>query len=276
MIAASVPSETLLNFDHLQASRLLVPFENSTLQIALVGCGGTGSWLAPHLARLAKLITETTSAAVDLRFIDPDSVEEVNCYRQNFCQAEIGWNKAQALAARYGLAWGVDIRASAAPFELASLNSPGAAPRSIIVGCVDNAAARREIANVAEKTRSWWLDCGNHHSAGQVLLGSGAPHPPNPFKLPGFCSWLPLPTVQHPELLEDAPAPLEGRAASCARAALAGAQGLTINATVAALAADMLHRLLITKDLTHYAVYLDLAAGSMRAKYITPKELEAK
>lgn len=275
MITCAAPSSNLLNFDHLQASRLLVPIDGP-LQIALVGCGGTGSWLAPHLARLALLLGETTNHPIDLRFIDPDTVSEVNCYRQNFCMAEIGESKAQTLAIRYGLAWGVEISASAAPFELASLHSDTRPARRILIGCVDNPAARRDLDRVAKETRAWWLDCGNHHSAGQVLLGAGHARPDDPFKLPGFCSWLPLPGAQHPELLQDEqPAfATDARPLSCAEAALAGAQGLTVNAAVASLAADMLHRLLITKDLDRFAVYLDLAAGSMRAKYITRKELE--
>ena len=44
-------------------------------------------------------------------FVDPDFVERKNIPRQNFCDAEVGYPKAQTLAARYGLAWGVEIRA---------------------------------------------------------------------------------------------------------------------------------------------------------------------
>jgi len=46
---------------------------------------------------------------VRLAFWDYDAVEEKNIFRQNFCEAEIGTNKAETLARRYGLAWGIEI-----------------------------------------------------------------------------------------------------------------------------------------------------------------------
>lgn len=269
MLTCTVPNTAFLNFDHMQACKLLLPVSNAnTVQIVMVGCGGTGSWLAPHLARLASLLGEN-GLVVDLRFVDPDVVEEVNCYRQNFCPAEIGQNKGLALASRYGAAWGVPIGAVLARFDKAVMKYNNYQDLRIVVGCVDNAAARRKISKVVTDEGAWWLDCGNHHDAGQVLLGSGKSKPSkDPYQLPGYCAWLPMPSEQHPELLEDVVEPELPAVMSCAQAAMAGAQGLTINATVAALAADMLYRLLITKDLDRYAMYVDLAAGSMRSKYI--------
>jgi len=274
MITCNVPSTNLINFDHMTASKLLLPSGNAnTVQIALVGCGGTGSWLAPHLARLAKLLNDQNKA-VDLVFIDPDAVEEKNCYRQNFCFAEIGQNKAETLAHRYGFAWGVEIRALAVPFSAAAIATSEYMGTRLIIGCVDNAKARKSILDVVEHAPYWWLDCGNHHDAGQVLLGSGLARNADAFRLPGFCGWLPMPSLQHPELMQDEVA-LEdiAPALSCADAALAGAQGLTVNATVAAIAADYLYRMLITKDLEKFATYVDLAAGSMRSRYITSAEV---
>jgi len=281
VITAHVKSSDFIDLDHLNARRLMLPL-NDGFQVALVGCGGTGSWLAPHLVRLARLLIESTGVQMDLRFIDPDTVEAANCYRQNFCEAEIGQNKAQTLARRYGTAWGVDVRPVPALFsEAAIATGASASIRRLIIGCVDNAAGRRAIKK-ATHSSTWWMDCGNHHSAGQVLLGVGGQRPDDPWRLPGLCSWLPLPSMQHPELLEDEatyPQPLpEGRGVdnlSCAEAALAGVQGLTVNATVAALAADLLYRLLITKDLTRFAVYVDLESGATRSRFVTPAEVLA-
>ena len=274
MITALVKSSDLIDLDHLNARRLMLPL-NEGLQIALVGCGGTGSWLAPHLVRLARLLIESTGVQVDLRFVDPDTVEAVNCYRQNFCEAEIGLNKAQTLARRYGTAWGVDVRPVPALFSEAAIATEGSSPRRLIIGCVDNAAGRRAIEKASRNSMAWWMDCGNHHSAGQVLLGIGGRRPDDPWRLPGLCSWLPLPSVQHPELLEDEAVSTASPLLSCAESALAGAQGLTVNATVAALAADLLYRLLITKDLTRFAVYVDLESGATRSRFVTPAEVLA-
>lgn len=273
MITATVSSKSLLNLDYVSACRVLMQsYERLTL--ALVGCGGTGSWLAPGVARVARLVGETLHKEVRVHFIDPDVVEAQNVYRQNFCEAEIGENKAETLAMRYGLAWGLEIEAWPSPLRaLGSHQLSGG--MMVFIGCVDRAQGRRELQTIAQHG-GWWLDCGNHQSAGQVLLGSGGSQPGDPFKLPGFCSWLPLPTHWHPELLEDEPEEAYPAASllSCAEMALQSSQGLAINQRVAAEATDYLVRLLLTRDLSRFATYIDLASGSSRSMYITPEILK--
>jgi PRTRC genetic system ThiF family protein len=263
-------STSPIDLSYVNALRLLLP-ASETITLALVGCGGTGSWLAPTVARVARLLGEAQHKKVNLFFIDPDMVEPKNVYRQNFCDAEIGRNKADTLALRYGAAWGLDIRAIPERFspKMQIGNS-----LLILIGCVDNAAARREMAKaMSGKARAWWLDCGNHRAAGQVLLGCGASRPENPFEFPGLCSWLPMPTIQHPELLEDAAEDGPDLAGmSCAEMALQDSQGLMVNQATAAQAGDYLVRMLITQDLRKQATYLDLASGSVRSKYITKGE----
>lgn len=189
-----------INLDYLHACRLLFPNADK-MDLVLVGCGGTGSWLAPSIVRVARLMKEQFGKLVNILFVDPDVVEAKNCFRQNFCEAEIGLGKADALAWRYGLVWGVEIAAIKEKLEASKITLFG--QQSILIGCVDNAEARQFIKKAAVSYRAWWLDCGNHQSAGQVLLGSGMRLTGNPFQLTGFCSWLPLPSDQHPELLEE-------------------------------------------------------------------------
>jgi PRTRC genetic system ThiF family protein len=256
-----------LNLDYLNARRLLVS-NSGTVTLMLVGCGGTGSWLAPSVVRIARLLKEQFNKAVDVYFIDPDHVEEKNCFRQNFCNAEVGRNKADTLAWRYGLAWGVEIIAIAGKLETCRIDLMNRG-LAVVIGCVDNAAARRTIAETVKMYRCWWLDCGNHQSSGQVLLGSGLERPENPFQLMGLCSWLPLPTDRHPELLDDAPAiKRTDENLSCAEMAMRDSQGMAINQRIAAEASDYLVRMLLTKDLCKHATYIDLASGSAKSKYI--------
>ena len=85
--------------------------------VTLAGCGGTGSFLALHLARLAYHARERHGLDVRLAFVDPDVVEEKNVGRQNFCPAEVGQPKAQRLMARYNRAFGLSIRAHVGRFE---------------------------------------------------------------------------------------------------------------------------------------------------------------
>lgn len=258
-----------LNLDYAQSARLALPMVDR-IGLVLVGCGGTGSWLAPGVVRVGRLLAEKFGKEVTITFFDPDVVEEKNVYRQNFCQAEIGRNKADVLAYRYGLAWGMEITAMEKAFE------PGMWARSrvnILCGCVDNPMGRKAIRQALTQG-DWWLDCGNTKSYGQVLLGAGGSRPEDPFALPGLCSWLPLPSERHPELVdvwEGAPQiekPAESL--SCADMAMLDSQGLAINLRVAAEATDYLVRMLLTKDLRKMSTYMDLESGSSRAVYITP------
>lgn len=263
-----------INLDYANARRLLLPaFDEAHL--VLVGCGGTGSWLAPAVVRIARLLEERFNKLVKIGFVDPDTVEEKNVYRQNFCEAEIGRNKAEALAWRYGLAWGREIVAARENFSEKML---GTRRLTVVLGCVDNAAARREI-DVAVKefypgALGWWIDCGNERNAGQVLAGCGAKPSKGVEQLTGVTAWLPSPAVQHPDLLESTPMRSGESGLSCAEMALADAQGMTINQRMAAEAADYLARMLITKDLRKFATYIDLESGTSRSRYITDEAMK--
>lgn len=256
-----------IDLDYANAAKLLLPASDS-VTLALVGCGGTGSWLAPSVARVARLLSEKYHKEMQVYFIDPDQVEAKNVYRQNFCEAEIGLNKAAALAFRYGTSWGVEVTAIQAKFAAVMVES---AWLNVVIGCVDNAAARKDIFGaVNNKARCWWLDCGNSQSSGQVILGSGTKRPVgDPFELPGFCSWLPTPVVHHPELLvaeRESAAHEDGL--SCADMAMQDSQGLAINQRIAAEAADYLVRMLLTHDLRKWVTYIDLASGTTKSRYI--------
>lgn len=268
MITATVQATDLLNLDYLKACRVQLPQHQRT-RLVLAGCGGTGSWLAPGVARVARLLREL-GQEVEVHFVDPDQVEARNVYRQNFCDAEAGRSKAECLAMRYGLAWGLEITAHVC--RVGEVNFGLRDALMVLVGCVDNAAARREIWQAAKYQAAWWIDCGNEKSNGQVCVGCCGPRPKDPFSIPGLCAWLPSPAEQHPELVEDslmATLPGGEGGMSCAEMALADAQGLGINQRVAAEAADFLIRLLATKDLKRMATYVDLAGGSARSVYVT-------
>ena len=260
-----------IDLDFANSLKLILP-EQREIQLILVGCGGTGSWLAPAIARVGKILIERFQKAVEIIFFDPDRVEEKNTYRQNFCSAEIGKNKAEALAERYGFAWGIEIKAVEKFFSGDVMRHYGGL--RVIIGCVDRASGRKEIMD-AIGNGCVWLDCGNTRSYGQVLCGVQPNHNAKPFAIPGYCGMLPLPGVVHPELVtvgEDLePSFTKDNGLSCAEIALLDSQGLAINQRMAAGAADYLVRMSITKDLRKYATYIDLESGTTQSKYITEK-----
>jgi PRTRC genetic system ThiF family protein len=257
----------------------VLPGDTARVGITLIGCGGTGGWLAPSLARLARLMIEE-GKDVSLMFCDPDTVEEGNLMRQNFCAAEIGLNKAVTLGARLAAAWGLEITAVPERFGAQSHLSHRLRlfndSLRVIVGCVDNAAGRKRMA-ASVGPRSWWLDCGNSESAGQVLLGNLTTDREmrQAFLSPQVCVGLPAPHVQASDLLVARPEEMARRATSCAEMAAANAQSLMVNQRVAAEAGDMLLRFLGGR-LRRMASYFDLESGSASARYITQEECRRK
>jgi PRTRC genetic system ThiF family protein len=279
------------DLSHLNASPLKVtlPEHHNALKLFLVGCGGTGSWLAPHLVRLARFLRETRQARVQITFIDPDTVEMKNVFRQNFGEAEVGGFKAELLALRYAAAWGTAIEVHATLFDKRMVQLEYG-DLGVIVGCVDNAAARRSIAETLTQDanmrsaeglpRLWWLDAGNGKDTGQVLFGAARnarqlqhafPYLPDQ----SFCVNLPAPDLQHPDLLETRPDETMSQqprgAISCAEMALMGDQSPSINAMVANVAATYLWRLFADpKGLTMFATYCNLNVLSTCSRFITP------
>jgi PRTRC genetic system ThiF family protein len=261
-----------LNEDALYARSILLPVVKS-ITLHLIGCGGTGSWLTPHLARITKLLLDVHHLGVKLVFWDHDTVEEKNIFRQNFCEAEIGLNKAEALARRFGLAWGIEIIAVGLPFsrDVMYRNNLGArysdSSIPVFITCADNNKARQDVAKTCSETYGWWLDCGNLKTAGQVSIGRGLPpREPSPLRFPSMTTWTPLPSVQFPGILQDVAETrkdeVDYSGMSCADIALVDEQGLSINHAIASTAAAMLMKLLVTKDLQHHCAYVSIDSGA--------------
>jgi PRTRC genetic system ThiF family protein len=253
--------------------------------LLLVGCGGTGSFAALHLARLAYEARRSNRPKLRLIFCDPDRVEEKNIGRQNFCPAEIGQAKAMALASRYNLAFGLQIGAIVGVFASNwLLNNWYNGSRNgllVVVGCVDNPAARESIARffsgdaIARNRNAWWLDAGNSEHAGQVLIGNSLMAEPVIDPLLGRCVMLPLPAVQEPGLIVNSQLSMvNDEALSCAELTALNAQSLMINQVMAGWIGVYVYRLL-AHDLDIYQTWLDLRGGNVRSVAITEGQAAA-
>jgi hypothetical protein len=122
-----------------------------------------------------------------------------------------------------------------------------------------------------------WLDAGNGRNSGQVLLGNAL----RPEQLrqafdraAGVCHALPAPSLQRPDLLTAAPAPVGRPRRDCARAVNDGEQGRTINQVMAALVAAYVERLL-DGSCGWMATYVDLDAGLLRCVPAEPGQVAA-
>ena len=269
----------------------VLPKEHAKIKIYLVGAGGTGSFAAPAIARLAYELKER-GKTVDLTIVDHDRVERGNIPRSNFCQAEIGRFKAQTIAERLSLAWGLEVGYANEKFDyekhLKPDNSNSYRQITILVGCVDNHLARTEIhRSLVESERFvatdapgvWWIDGGNGKFSGQVLIGSTIRKcgVGDCFTTASICRKLPAPSLVHPELLEnqDTPPRREAPRLSCPELVRLGEQSLNINSRVAVEIGEMLTALLLTNNLRRFAAYFDLESGTGRSLYCTPETVES-
>ncbi len=259
---------------------VVMPVEYNSVRFIVVGAGGTGSFVIPAIARLIYELKQQHNKSAEMLIVDPDIVETNNIPRSNFCFAEVGRYKAQTLAERVSSAWGIETSFSCEKFDpekhLKASNSDYR-NLTIIVGCVDNYLARREMHRALDEFRSygdasriWWIDGGNGKASGQVLLGSTTKHLrlDQYFTGTSICQALPAPSLQHPDLLE--PERIEAKSdASCPERVRLGEQGLNINQRVAIEMVEILSSLLLARDLRRFAVYFELESGTTKSLYST-------
>lgn len=156
------------------------------VKILMLGAGGTGGHIAPHLYRLLYSLKRP------VRFIlcDGDVVEEKNLVRQNFTPADLGENKARVLAERYSTVFGLETEYVPSFVEdeeqLGSLLEPGylwmrqpghaynvrVSELVILIGAVDNNKSRQLCHRMFYRaTELIYLDSGNGEFTGQVVCG---------------------------------------------------------------------------------------------------------
>ena len=251
----------------------------SAFRLVLVGCGGTGSFLASHIARL--LAGSTLAKGVsEVVFVDGDTVEGANIGRQLFSLGDLGQNKATVLATRYNRSYGLDIRY--VPEYLADDNAYDLLKTTfktptLLLGCVDTAATRKKILTytkrlAGERAALWWLDAGNGRLDGQLVLGSTRSVSKIRTGIGAyFVEYLPYPPLIYPELVDLAQDLEEPR--SCAELLAAEVQSLNVNAYIAGLAAELLRRFL-AGELTTNIVRFDLGSFTTVANPITDTWLE--
>jgi len=247
--------------------------ENGSIMV--VGCGGTGGFVAERICRLAM------GQERRIILVDHDCVEERNVGRQNFYREDVGKFKAQALAERLARQFDREIVYLTQRIEDINYNVRG----TLTIGCVDNAKARERVKVACYESRGiswithsycaiggWYIDAGNGEHSGQVLIGNAfwreSQHGFD--QISGLCEKLPLPTVQQPALLAPESQTKRRRDGSarlttgyCAARVARQEQSPVINAMMADTVAVFVHKLL-SGELQWMGAYLDLERGSIR------------
>ena len=237
------------------------------VKIVMLGAGGTGGHIAPHLYRLLYALERP------VRFVicDGDKVEEKNLVRQNFIPADLGENKAKVLAERYASAFGLETEYVPAFIEdrngLKQLLTPGVRrgneqgrlrEQVILIGAVDNNRSRRLCHQVFQETEDLiYIDSGNGEHTGQVVCG---------VRRAGRTVCRPVGSV-YPDILRDTDKfPTE---LSCAEASVSAPQSIAANITAATIVVDMLYNILITGE--NRARQATFAANSVNVRPVLPK-----
>lgn len=252
------------------------PFQDR-ISVLLIGCGGTGGYVAPHLVRL-----RAVGNIQSLCFVDPDIVEQHNLNRQNFVAADLGRPKAEVLAQRYSAAFGVPVEYHVSRINEDLLNLwYRSSLRRIIISCVDNHHARSFLGQWL--TRSFthkncvWLDAGNELHSGHVSLGyrcydicgrlvlPSDPIHPSEFNVP-------LVTDIFPEILE---ADEERPQVSCAERAQTNPQAIATNLTAANIILNYIYALASGYPIYSHLVLFDVLNNATETRLNTIDNLTA-
>ena len=233
----------------LERSNLLLDWDSAS--IYLVGCGGTGGFIAPLLDKLVYRMNRQKN--VSLTYIDHDRVEEKNLLRQRFEKQDISNYKSIVLALKAISKVTVSIeefKDFADKVDIVSRNTI-----LIVIGAVDTAEGRRQIAHYVERrgkynNRVFWIDCGNTAKTGQVILGNSSEIRADAI---GYSS-VPWPSIQEPDLLIDDDSETTEVAQGCAE--MEDQQHFILNSLTATYCVAMLEELLENR-LQKRAVYFN-------------------
>lgn len=215
------------------------------VKIVIIGAGGTGGYIIPHLYRIAYASGRRCRVII----ADGDIVEKKNLIRQNFAEIDIGENKAAVMAERYSDVFGIEteyvpdfIESEEQLMKLLHVptsyysSEPKAIP--ILIGAVDNNRSRVMCNNVFNKLDEIiYIDSGNEEFSGQVVCG---------VKMSGRVISKPVARV-YPDILVDTekfPSEL-----SCAERSVSAPQSIAANVFASTAVVSMLYYLLIEGEL---------------------------
>lgn len=138
-------------------------YKISASSIYVVGCGGVASYLLPVLIKLLAPLPVEERPVIHL--FDGDKFEEKNIDRQLFAPAQVGMNKAEALADLYDP---TGIMSSINPRFLT--DSDTIEPNSLVIGCADNHAARKAILSLVDRFGGRAIIGGNEYTDAEAYF----------------------------------------------------------------------------------------------------------
>lgn len=223
--------------------------------VTIVGVGGTGAQVARIVGRIAYDMQRSRLHTPQIVLIDPDTIEEKNVGRQLFSPSVLGMNKAECVGRMLNLALGLDVRWI--PDHADAARHFDRHGGNLVVSCVDNHEARKEIHRVS----GILIGSGNHADSGQVCIGN-ADDPDLMHRFldgrEGKYPYLPKEGLLFPDLLQPAPetAPQSDQNLSCAELVARGDQELIVNDFMAAVVGQHVHKLLHREPICSFLTYI--------------------
>lgn len=222
------------------------------VKVIMLGAGGTGAHIAPHLYRLLYALDRPVKFII----CDGDKVEPKNLVRQNFTQADLGENKSKVIAERYSDAFGLETSYIPTFIEDAerleelirrevyrcSVEHPKTGRSEwkvmselvILIGAVDNNRSRKLCHDVFQKARELvYIDSGNGEYTGQIVCG---------IRRAGKTMYQPV-GMLYPEV--NSPEDLFPAEVSCAEASVSAPQTIVANLMAATAVVTMIYNILV-------------------------------
>lgn len=217
-----------------------INFLTNQINVHLVGCGGTGSFVLAELSQLHELLSRLGHPGLHVTAWDGSPVRDANLGRQRFRVHDLGKGKAQASIeaenAYNGFGW--EYRGDYSGGALGS-NRP-----TILITAVDKPSVRQMIGRRtvwAKSQNALWIDAGNDHKTGQVIVGgAGLPCVYDLFK------------SQYDSLTDN-------DAKSCSSEEALAKQDFGVNSTAARLVGQLMWNMLRHGMLERHGAFFDVA-----------------
>ncbi len=237
--------------------------------VTIVGCGGTGAATARIVARIVYDMQRSRKHTPQIVLIDHDKVESKNIGRQAlFAPSDVGKFKAQCVGRRLNFALGLDIAWVPEPVDaVRHFDRYGG---NLVISCVDNHEARKEIHRVS----GVHISSGNHAESGQICI-SNCDDPDLVRRFidgrDGKYPYLPKEGLLFPELLQPEP-PRPTPPISCGQ--MVEPQSLLVNDWMANVIGGYVHKLLHRMPIHSFLTFVNSDDFVVNHKPICREELE--
>lgn len=235
-------------------NRYLLPttWVSRPLRVAVLGCGGTGYYIATQLLMLERALVGLSGQGFErIDLFDAKAVAAPNLARTGFVSYEVGFNKAEILANRLNTALDYSLFCA----------EPNNATKDhllnrydLIITATDSIESRMMVANLAGKLdhrhrsrKVLWLDTGVDKATATCVLG----------ELSTESDRLPVTT----DLFTRLPESDTTTATSCDMAESLARQAFGVNQHIAGIAINLLSQLLMHGEISYHGAMVDLKSG---------------